>query len=97
MFDSNVNKIFLGTDGAACQILPLQVEGSIPYSAPLTLSAALSVCHKVVSISAFFFSIASLTFLPCTSGARRLFRFGKSVLVLANFPSLLLACYAIPE
>ena len=40
MFYSNVNKIFLGTDGAASsrvgQILPLQVEGSIPYSAPLT-------------------------------------------------------------
>ena len=39
MFDSNVNKIFLGTDGAAPSqvdhILPLQVEGSIPYSAPL--------------------------------------------------------------
>ena len=34
-----VNKIFLGTDGAASwrvgQILPLRVEGSIPYSAPL--------------------------------------------------------------
>ena len=40
MFVSNVNKIFLGTDGAASsrvgQILPLRVEGSIPYSAPLT-------------------------------------------------------------
>ena len=40
MFDSNVNNIFLGTDGAASsrvgQILPLCVEGSIPYSAPLT-------------------------------------------------------------
>ena len=39
MFYSNVNKIFLGTDGAASsrvgQILPLRVEGSIPYSAPL--------------------------------------------------------------
>ena len=34
------SKIFLGTDGAASsrvsQILPLRVEGSIPYSAPLT-------------------------------------------------------------
>ena len=33
------NKIFLGTDGAASsrlgQMLPLRVEGSIPYSAPL--------------------------------------------------------------
>ena len=42
MFDSNVNKIFLGTDGAASsqvdQILPLKVEGSIPYSAPLTVT-----------------------------------------------------------
>ena len=42
VFDSNVNKIFLGTDGAASlwvgQMLPLRVEGSIPYSAPLTLS-----------------------------------------------------------
>ena len=41
MFDSNVNKIFLGTDGAASsrvgQILLLRVEGSIPYSAPLRL------------------------------------------------------------
>ena len=40
MFYSNVNKIFLGTDGAASsrvgQILPLRVEGSIPYSAPLS-------------------------------------------------------------
>ena len=40
MFDSNVNKIFLGTDGAASsrvgQILPLREEGSIPYSAPLS-------------------------------------------------------------
>ena len=40
MFYSNVNKIFLGTDGAASsrvgQNLPLRVEGSIPYSAPLT-------------------------------------------------------------
>ena len=39
MFYSNVNKIFLGTDGAASsrvgQMLPLRVEGSIPYSAPL--------------------------------------------------------------
>ena len=39
VFYSNINKIFLGTDGAASsrvgQILPLQVEGSIPYSAPL--------------------------------------------------------------
>ena len=39
MFYSNVNKIFLDNDGAASsrvgQILPLQVEGSIPYSAPL--------------------------------------------------------------
>ena len=39
MFYSNVNKLFLGTDGAASsrvgQILPLRVEGSIPYSAPL--------------------------------------------------------------
>ena len=39
VFYSNVNKIFLGTDGAASsrvgQILPLRVEGSIPYSAPL--------------------------------------------------------------
>ena len=47
----------------------------------LTLSAALSVCRNVVGISAFFFSIASLTFLPCTSSARRLFRVGNSVLV----------------
>ena len=41
MFYSNVNKIFLGTDGAASsrvsQILPLRVEGSIPYSAPLNI------------------------------------------------------------
>ena len=40
VFYSNVNKIFLGTDGAASlrvgQMLPLRVEGSIPYSAPLT-------------------------------------------------------------
>ena len=40
MFYSNVNKICLGTDGAASsrvgQILPLRVEGSIPYSAPLS-------------------------------------------------------------
>ena len=39
VFDSNVNKICLGTDGAASSrvghILPLQVEGSIPYSATL--------------------------------------------------------------
>ena len=39
MFDSNGDKIFLDTDGAASsrvgQILPLRVEGSIPYSAPL--------------------------------------------------------------
>ena len=39
MFYSNVNKICLGTDGPASsrvgQILPLRVEGSIPYSAPL--------------------------------------------------------------
>ena len=39
-FDSNVNNIFLGTDGAASspvgQILPLRVEGAIPYSAPLS-------------------------------------------------------------
>ena len=39
VFDSNVNKIFLGTDGAASsrvgQILSLQVERSIPYNAPL--------------------------------------------------------------
>ena len=39
MFYSNVNKIFLGTDGAASsrvgQMLPLRVEGSVPYSAPL--------------------------------------------------------------
>ena len=42
VFDSNVNKIFLGTDGAAAssrvgQILALRVEGSIPYSAPLII------------------------------------------------------------
>ena len=40
MFYSNVNKIFLGTDGAAStrvgQILLLRVEGSIPYSDPLS-------------------------------------------------------------
>ena len=40
VFYSNVNKIFLGTDGAASsrvgQILPLRVDGSIPYSGPLT-------------------------------------------------------------
>ena len=39
MFYSNVNKIFLGTDGAASsrvsKMLPLRVDGSIPYSAPL--------------------------------------------------------------
>ena len=44
VFYSNVNKIFLGTDGAASsrvgQILPLQVEGSIPYSAPLICKIA---------------------------------------------------------
>ena len=43
VFYSNVNKIFLGTDGAASlrvgQILPLRVEGSIPYSAPLNVHA----------------------------------------------------------
>ena len=41
MFDSNVNKIFLGTDGAGSswvgQILTLRVEGSIPYSASLKI------------------------------------------------------------
>ena len=41
VFDSNVNKIFLRTDGAASsrvgQILSLRVEGSIPYSAPLKI------------------------------------------------------------
>ena len=45
MFYSNVNKIFLGTDGAASsrvgQILPLRVEGSIPYSAPLSVHSLL--------------------------------------------------------
>ena len=39
MFDSKVNKIYLGTDGAASsrvgQILPLREERSIPYSASL--------------------------------------------------------------
>ena len=42
MFDLNVNKICLGTDGAASswvvQILPLRVKGSITYSAPLSVS-----------------------------------------------------------
>ena len=41
VFDSNVNKIFLGTDGAASsrvgKMLPLRVEGSILYSAPLNV------------------------------------------------------------
>ena len=45
MFDSNVNKIFLGTDGAASsrvgQILPLRVEGSIqcPFNGTLVIKA----------------------------------------------------------
>ena len=48
MFDSNVNKIFLGTDGAASstvgQILPLRVEVSIPYSAPLNVTRSSTRC-----------------------------------------------------
>ena len=49
MFDSNVNKISLGTDGAASswvgQMLPLQVEGSIPYSAPLNDSIGVGLAN----------------------------------------------------
>ena len=52
MFYSNVNKIFLGTDGAASsrvgQILSLRVEGSIPYSAPL-----INFYHKLFWMYAF--------------------------------------------
>ena len=56
MFYSNVNKIFLGTDGAASsrvgQILPLRVEGSIPYSAPLRSFYKLrkKYCHTIEDI-----------------------------------------------
>ena len=55
MFDSNVNKIILGTDGAASprvgQILLLRVEGSIPYSASLMTN----LTHF------FFFSVSAMT------------------------------------
>ena len=48
MFDSNVNKICLGTDSAASlrvgQILPLRVEGSIPYSASLKVNLWEHIC-----------------------------------------------------
>ena len=53
VFDSNGNKIFLGTDGAASswvgQMLPLRVEGSIPYSAPLSnlyMLRTMDMVHK---------------------------------------------------
>ena len=52
VFDSNVNKIFLGTDDAASswvgQILPLRVEGSIPYSAPLMKYQIKSIITSVI-------------------------------------------------
>ena len=53
MFDSNVNMIFLGTDGAASsqvgQILPLRVEGSVPYSAPLINHDHVQYLLKIVN------------------------------------------------
>ena len=52
MFYSNVNKIFLGTEGAASlrvgRILPLRVEGSIPYSAPLNNTEFQIVCQLLL-------------------------------------------------
>ena len=66
MFDSNINKIFLGTDGAASsrvgQILSLQVEGSIPYSAPLKdkKRLRLRVIHLIEFIQSNNFHIYSI-------------------------------------
>ena len=48
-----INKIFLGTDGAASsqvgQILPFYVEGSIPYSAPVSDLRESFYCERVTS------------------------------------------------
>ena len=64
MFDSNVNKIFLGTDGAASsrvsQILPLRVEGSIPYSAPLMREGCSYTCPPLSIASYSFIQLSEL-------------------------------------
>ena len=65
MFYSNVNNIFLGTDGAASsrvgQILPLQVEGSIPYSAPLTISSSYLTLNVALVLSHVTLTLSHLT------------------------------------